>query len=219
MPALSIVSPEIDPGVRGCAPENGAKSSLRALLRKETQAAHKRLDMAIQPIALRDAPQYRRFLEAHAEALLPLEATLVHSGVRRLFPDWDRRVRSPALAEDITRLGGTVPPFDLLRPLDTAGLLGAMYVLEGSRLGATILLDIVSQSPDPVVRDATAYLSQGAQKRLWPSFVAMLEHHAATVDDIPGAVRAARQAFAVFEVALLRAAPPVPSTTAIADRP
>jgi heme oxygenase (biliverdin-IX-beta and delta-forming) len=219
MPALSIVSPGIAQPVRGSAPKSAAARGLRALLRDKTKAAHRRLDSAISVVELRSAPHYARFLEAHAEALLPLEATLAASGVRRLFPDWERRVRSPALLEDIARLGGATPPFDLLEPSDDAGMLGAMYVLEGSRLGATVLLEAVLQSPDPGIRDATAYLSHGAQERLWPSFLTALEFHGATLDDTTAAVASARQAFARYEAALSRAFSPVAATIAASDRP
>jgi heme oxygenase len=219
MPVLSIVSPGIDRLVRGSEPNVVAKGGLRALLREKTAAAHACLDLSIQTVELRSAPQYCHFLEAHAEALLPLEATLVQSGVRRLFPDWDERVRSQALLEDIARLGGVVRPFEELEPLDDAGMLGAMYVLEGSRLGAAVLLDIVLQSPDPIVRNATGYLSHGAQKRLWPSFLAILERCGTTLNDVNATVDAARHAFAIFEAAFSPVAQFSAAPMAASDRP
>jgi heme oxygenase (biliverdin-IX-beta and delta-forming) len=220
MPAVSLdIFPEMDRGVRDALPKNVAGSGLRALLREKTSAAHARLDSALQAVELRSAPQYCRFLEAHAEVLLPLETALVHSGVRRLFADWDQRTRSRALVADIARLGGALRPFDLLERFDDAGVLGAMYVLEGSRLGAAVMRDIVAQSPDQAVRDATAYLSHGAQQRLWPSFLVMLEHHGARLDDATGAVDAAHQTFALFEAALSRIALPAATATAASDRP
>jgi heme oxygenase (biliverdin-IX-beta and delta-forming) len=208
MPAPSAVaiSPEING--RTCNPRAtsvGAGGGVRALLREKTAAAHARLDAALQTLELQSAPQYCRFLEAHAEALLPLEKSLAASGVRRLFPDWDQRARSRVLADDIARLGGEVRQSGLLAgPFDDAGLLGAMYVLEGSRLGAAVLLDIVSQSSDSVVRNATGFLSHGAQKRLWPSFLAVLERHGATLEDVDEAVAAARRVFALFETSFAR---------------
>src|SRR5262245_32318182 len=42
-----------------------------------------------------------------------------------------------------------------------AGVLGTMYVLEGSRLGAQVLLKSVMRSSDAVATAATAYLSHG----------------------------------------------------------
>jgi len=83
-------------------------------------------------------------------------------------------------------------------------VLGSMYVLEGSRLGAAYLLKAVERSADPVVAGATAYLSHGAGQHLWPSFLEMLETHAATLDDDAAALTAAREAFALFNRAAAR---------------
>src|SRR3569833_1520653 len=42
-----------------------------------------------------------------------------------------------------------------------ARLFVALYVLEGSRLGARCLVRLVTRSSDPLVREATAYLRHG----------------------------------------------------------
>jgi hypothetical protein len=49
-----------------------------------------------------------------------------------------------------------------------------MYVLEGSRLGAQVLLQAVAGSSDAAVTAATAYLRHGAGRHLWQSFLALL---------------------------------------------
>jgi len=81
-----------------------------------------------------------------------------------------------------------------------------MYVLEGSRLGAHILLKRVSQSTDLVVAATTAYLGHGAHQQLWRSFLVMLERHGATLkktlsreEDV---INGAQQAFALFAQAV-----------------
>jgi heme oxygenase len=73
-------------------------------------------------------------------ALLPLEAALIRFGVEQLFPDWPSRSRSRALSADLTGLAIRIRLFPTLPRLDCDGLLGAMYGLEGSRLGARFLL-------------------------------------------------------------------------------
>jgi heme oxygenase len=177
-------------------------------LREGTAAAHARLDGALAGIDLREQQQYCRFLEAQAQALLPLEATLAESGVRRLFPDWEQRFRSRVLVEDITLLGGDVQPFSTLDRLSDDTIVGTMYVLEGSRLGAAYLLKIVQESPDAAVRETTAYLSHGAGTRLWPNFLKTLESYAAKLPDPATMVDAAQQTFALFETAMACFVPP-----------
>lgn len=134
-------------------------------------------------------------------AVLPLEAALARSGVERLFPDWPSRSRSRALSSDIAHLGMSMRLFPTLPRLDFEDILGTMYVLEGSRLGARFLLARVQQSPDPTVASTSAYLSHGAGLQLWRSFLGLLEQHAAELDDPAKAIAAARWTFRLFELA------------------
>jgi heme oxygenase len=176
-----------------------AAPDLRHRLRDATTDAHARLDAALGAFDLHSLAGYRALLEAIAAALLPLEAALVAAGVRRSFPDWEQRARSGAILADLTCLDGVARPLAVPQ-LDFAGVLGTMYVLEGSRLGARVLLKTVAQSPDPVASTATAYLRHGSGQ-LWPSFLVMLERHAAAVHDDAGAIEAALCAFDLFAAA------------------
>jgi heme oxygenase (biliverdin-IX-beta and delta-forming) len=171
----------------------------RFLLREATAAAHARLDAAFSRLDLQSLPDYRRFLQANAAALLPLEGSLVQSGVAELFPDWTLRSRTAALVRDLMALGGDAPGLEPLRQLDREAMLGTLYVLEGSRLGAAYLLPNVEQSPDPLVAGSVAYLSHGAGLRLWQSYCARLEQQSADIDDPAKMIDGALQAFALFE--------------------
>jgi heme oxygenase len=146
---------------------------------------------------------YRRFLQASAGALLPLEAALVDAGVAKHFPDWPERTRSAVIAADLDRLGQEAHATVSVPPLTQSGVIGTMYVLEGSRLGAKFLLKAVADATDPRIGRATAYLSHGAGKRLWQSFLAKLGSDACWDED--EAIEAARSAFAAFERAADRA--------------
>ena len=70
-------------------------------------------------------------------------------------------------------------------------MLGTLYVLEGSRLGAAYLLRTVRQCSDPLVSGNTAFLGHGAGRHFWPEYLAVLECHADELaeDDL---VRSAR---------------------------
>lgn len=201
MSATSLTAP-----FRRLAPAVAATRDLRSVLRNATAGDHARLDALFGQCDLQTLPGYRSFLEAHAEAVLPLETALANSGVERLFPDWSSRSRSRALSDDLEGLGSEARRFPTLPRLDFGGVLGTMYVLEGSRLGARFLLPRVQQSPDPTVAGATAYLSHGAGSRLWPSFLDLLEQHATTLGDPAKAVAAARRTFNLFEQAAMRLA-------------
>jgi heme oxygenase len=175
---------------------------LRERLRDATAAAHRELDAQLSSFDLTVLTGYRRFLQASAGALLPLEAALVAAGVTDIFPDWPERARSAAIAADLGRLGSAAPSPVSVLPLTPGGLLGTMYVLEGSRLGAKFLLKEVAEAADPRISAATLYLRHGTGKRLWQSFLAKLESEACDEVEV---IAAARMAFAAFEQAADRA--------------
>ncbi|MCP3391601.1 biliverdin-producing heme oxygenase [Bradyrhizobium sp. CCGB12] len=176
---------------------------LRERLRDATAAAHRELDAQLSSFDLTVMAGYRRFLQASAGALLPLEAALVEAGVARMFPDWPERSRSAAIAADLARLGSAAQPTVSVPPLTSSGMLGTMYVLEGSRLGAKFLLKEVADLADPRIAEATSYLGHGAGKRLWQSFLWKLQSEEAC--DENQVIEAAHAAFAAFERAADRA--------------
>jgi heme oxygenase len=181
-----------------------ARGTLRRRLRAATAATHAALDECFSRLDLRRRGDYGHFLQASAAALLPLEAVLVESGVGQVLTDWPLRARSDAIVTDIVRLGGRVDPLPPPARLSRYGALGTLYVLEGSRLGAKVLLRTVESSLDPVVAGAAAYLSHGAGRRLWPSFLAVLEREAPSPAEAAEAIAAARQAFDLFARATAR---------------
>jgi heme oxygenase (biliverdin-IX-beta and delta-forming) len=180
---------------------NSTEVSLRARLREACAEPHRELDAQLGALDLRLQHDYRTFLEIVAAALLPLEAALVSAGVSRMFPDWARRSRSEAILADIAQLDGIVRPSSRPEALGSGGILGTMYVLEGSRLGARVLLRRALESRCIEVRDARAFLSHGIGSDFWQSFNATLELHGARLNDHRPIVRAARRAFDLFAAA------------------
>jgi len=121
----------------------------------------------------------------------------VGAGVSSLFPDWPERSRSAAIAADLRRLRSAAQSTVSVPPLTPSGMLGTMYVLEGSRLGAKFLLKEVADAADPLITQATSYLNHGTGKRLWQSFLSKLQSEE-SCDEVE-AIAAARSAFAAFE--------------------
>jgi heme oxygenase len=178
---------------------NSAKdTTLRNTLKAATAADHARLDIKLGAFDLHDLAGYRRFLEANAAALLPLEGALVAAGVRDLLPDWDRHARARAILGDLSAIGGAPKLLDPPLLAGTPAMLGTLYVLEGSRLGAAYLLRHVQKAGDRRILHATAYLAHGTGQHLWPDFLAVLESHAEVVDDEADIVEPARRAFDLF---------------------
>lgn len=180
-------------------------SGVRERLREATSEAHRDLDAQLSGFDLTEFSGYRRFLQASAAALLPLEAALIEAGVAGLFPDWPERSRRAAIKADLARLDSAVPFTVSVPPLTRSRVLGTMYVLEGSRLGAKFLLRTVAGAADPRIDRASSYLRHGTGRRLWQRFLSILESEDLRAADEDEVVGAAQAAFAAFERAADRA--------------
>lgn len=194
MPDLAFATRPITKSGRNPAPT----ATLRNILREATAADHARLDARLGAFDLHDLGGYRRFLEANAAALLPLEDALTAAGVRDILPGWDRHARAGAILNDLSAIGGA--PKRLHPPVlaGTPAMLGTLYVLEGSRLGAAHLLHHVRKADDARILNATAYLTHGAGQHLWREFLVVLESHGKLLDNEAGIVEPARRAFDLF---------------------
>jgi heme oxygenase len=179
--------------------------AVRATLRTETAQAHRRLDSLAARFDLCSDKGCSDFLRASAAALIPVEHALERMGVAQFLEDWPARARAGAILADLEALGVTVSsgasPVSL--PSSRSGLFGALYVLEGSRLGARALLKQLEAAGDRV-RSNLRYLEHGNDKQgggadLWRTFAARLE---GAVTDAPGLEAAVAGAHTVFGVFL-----------------
>ena len=188
--------------------EADVPGSTRALLRASTARLHAVVDARFAPMLRSGEAGYRSFLLASAAAVFPLEQALLAADVDAVLPDWAQRTRSAALRADLADLGVTdvpVAPPPLLA--GEARQFGALYVLEGSRLGAKLLLPELLARGGTRVRAATRYLRHGEGRRLWPSFLAYLESSEAARRCPDDAIAGARAAFALFVTGHAQAGP------------
>ncbi len=201
MPEIAIPTPFIASG--NCS--NRPAQSLRSLLKVATAADHARLDARLGALDLCAVEGYRRFLQINAAALLPLERALEDAGIGDAFRDWADRARTDAIMSDLTALGGTPRRLDAPRLHGSFAILGVMYVLEGSRLGAAYLRERIRHSSHQLILENMAFLGHGAGRPFWRSFLTVLESHADRLVDDDDIVEPARQAFELFATAAARA--------------
>lgn len=167
--------------------------SAHKALRAGTAEAHERVDQLFSRYDLASLGSYRVFLLAQAEAHLPAERALEAGGVERLIVDWPGRRRAALLIEDLAELGvepGSGEPPRLANP---AALLGAVYVLEGSRLGGAVLKRGL---PEAAPR---RFLSAPQQPGAWRKLLALLDESLYEAETIAAACAAANQVFGLFE--------------------
>lgn len=148
-------------------------SELRARLRNATAPLHARVEAAYSGFDFERQDDYFHFLRAHSRVLGAVEVALEQAGIVRLLDDWPARARRHTLLADLSELDTPVPT--ALPPPqlpDEASCWGAAYVLEGSRLGGTILARRRRQI-DPAA--PVSYLEHGDAAKLWPTFLARLE--------------------------------------------
>ncbi|KEC74286.1 heme oxygenase [Rhizobium leguminosarum bv. phaseoli CCGM1] len=171
--------------------QNTVRMSLRSVLRAQTADCHAEVDKLFGRFDLSNREQYRTFLRTHARIVPAAEYAIEHAGIRRLLPDWPDRRRAPLLFADIRALGDQMPA--LLPPPALgceAALWGALYVLEGSKLGGALLAKSV---PDHLPR---SYLAPQGPKGAIRAFMERLD--ASDVGDPAIAVSAARNVFELF---------------------
>jgi heme oxygenase len=169
-----------------------------ARMRAATKSLHNALDTSFELSSLTDREAYSRYLQMNRPCC-GIELALEAVDVWRILPDWDQRRRQVALTRDLTSVGAPTIPFPpySIAP-DIGSILGWCYVLEGSRLGAQVVLQTVGASRDAEVRNATCFLRHGAGKPLWRSFKTALSQ----IDDNEAAILracgAAKSAFEAF---------------------
>ena len=173
---------------------------VRAHLRRATAACHERVDAAFSAFDLATPFGYAGFLAAQSAAVIPVEQAIEAAGIDDILPDWRERTRRIALGRDLASLGRTAArPVPVVPPDGPAAALGMAYVLEGSRLGAAVLLRRVLGGRDPTSRAATAYLRHGAGSDLWQRFLACLEAPSYLEADLAKMTDGAIAVFAAFE--------------------
>jgi heme oxygenase len=183
-----------------CAIGNGTFSgSIRQLLRTKTKADHAHVDSRFSALINRGPAAYGEFLRLSAAAIYPIEHALVVGEIERVLPDWHRRVRKAALSADLEELRIEAPALSPLPQLrGEPQLFGALYVLEGSRLGARVLIQRLQAAPNPPPRSTMRYLRHGEGQSLWRTFLEKLESSAAVRRSPADVILGARLAFACF---------------------
>jgi heme oxygenase (biliverdin-IX-beta and delta-forming) len=175
------------------------KGSIRYLLRSATATNHAQVDERIAELIGQGEAGYREFLRLSAVAIRPLEESLSAANVECILPDWRERSRWASLRADLADLGMTPAPAAPVPRLDgEAYQFGVLYVLEGSRLGANVLLRRLLAMPSLPPLRALRYLRHGEGHPLWHTFLERLESSAAVRRSPMEAIAGAKAAFRFF---------------------
>ena len=173
-------------------------STARHALRAATAAHHDHVDRAFGAFDLTTRSGYTHFLLAQAHAFLPVEVAIDAADPHDFLPDWPARRRSAALLADLRALGRT-PEIEAPGPLfrNREEILGAIYVLEGSRLGGRMLARSV---PTDLPRSFIGSTDGG----MWRNLIEVLDKLLISEDQLKSASDAAKRVFALFQAGALR---------------
>ncbi|WP_235399060.1 biliverdin-producing heme oxygenase [Sphingomonas sp. SRS2] len=169
----------------------GNSISLREWLRRDTAQAHARVDALFGSCDFATEQGYTVFLLAQARAWETLRPLL----------DDDSMARADALRRDLETLD--LPEPEPLRDvsLPAKASLGHRYVLEGSRLGSTVLLrELAASSPELSAR-ASAYLTESARIEPWKQLSTGLQKDRDGCDNDGAIIDDALFVFGLFEEA------------------
>lgn len=173
--------------------------SARAGLREATAQDHAAVDKAYSAFDLSEPGSYRDFLHAQRACIARLEDALTAAGAERLLPDWPSRRRTQLLAADLSELGPVEDPDPFPHALpdlrDPAAVMGAIYVLEGSRFGGAVLARRIEAGMP------ARFLGARAEPRAWRVLMSALDRHLSSERALAVAVSSARTVFGAFAAA------------------
>ena len=181
----------------------------RQILRDETAVLHNMVERHFAPGRMtREA--YGRYLTMN-RPFAWIEPALEAACIHRVLPDWDVRRRRFVLASDLEAMGLPACETHTIGISNDVGtLLGWSYVLEGSRLGARVILREIESAHAQELSGATRFLRHGEGMALWARFTATLRR----IDNDPSAIQraceAARAAFGCFATAAEEFRPAIP---------
>lgn len=178
-----------------------APAAARILLRDACGAVHARLDARLSRYDFNDRVAYADMLSRMSGPLSAMEGALSAGIAPVLFENWAGRLRSHALRDDLRNVGGDFRQLFAAPIENEAEMFGALYVLEGSRLGGRVLARMADESADAGVRGATKYFRHGERAGHWRSFIDKLEASNAVRRAPERAKRAALETFEAFEAA------------------
>lgn len=176
--------------------------SRRQRLIRVTQMAHQRLDNILLVKSLNTRSRYEHYLYAVWAARWPTECALKNSDAIHIYPAWTNRAICPALRRDIADVCQTdAPVFPELAVglMSVAQILGVLYVLEGSALGARVLERQAASIGMTAYFGARHLAHQTSQPGAWAEFMTILANIPLTRSGEEECLVAAVTTFARYE--------------------
>lgn len=168
---------------------------VRAELRTATRARHDAVDALFSRLDFQRPGHYRAFLRAQAAAFLPIEQAIDLANGSGVLADWPTRRRAHLLINDLAEWDLTAEPVPAPLLASPPAVLGAIYVLEGSRLGARLLRKgLPSDWP-------ARFMNAPSEPDSWRNLMVTLDNRLDDRAKLAAAIQSAIAVFGSFETA------------------
>lgn len=175
-------------------------------LKEKTKQAHQSLEkIIIERIkAIRSQADYIRLLQLFYGFYRPLEQLLDQYMDDTVVPRYTQRRKGGRLLQDMKQAGAETSVFHTCHELpaihDTAAAIGALYVLEGSTLGGSIIAGMLAKQAGIPAQELTFFSGYGANNtEMWKEFVTALNTYADSNGKEKEIACAATHTFQTFE--------------------
>lgn len=171
-------------------------------IKEATRDAHLHLEKkVVQKLkAIRSNHDYADFLKHFYAYFSHIERVIAPFITAEVLPDYTQRRNSSYIKSDIEALGGNIEELPATTTPDiqnTVQALGALYVLEGSIMGGSIIVKMLEKAG--ITEGVSFFSGYGeATGRMWGIFTEVLNSHAKTEDDEAQAVATANSTFEHF---------------------
>jgi heme oxygenase len=171
-------------------------------IKEATKSAHLNLEKKVieKMKAIRSNADYADFLKCFYTYFSLIEKAIAPYITLELLPDYKERRNSSYLKRDIEALKGTVegiPAVQIPQIQNQLQALGALYVMEGSIMGGSIIVKMLEKGGiTNGISFFSGYGEETGQK--WSAFIAVMNQQAITPEQQQVAIQAANETFARF---------------------
>jgi heme oxygenase len=171
-------------------------------IKEATKEAHLQLEKKVvqQLKAIRSNKDYADFLKHFYAYFSHVEKAIAPYITATVLPDYAQRRNSSYLKKDIEALGGDIhelPATTVPAISNTIQALGALYVMEGSIMGGSIIVKMLEKGG--VTEGVSFFSGYGeATGQMWGTFVGIMNAQARTEADEAQAIETANATFAHF---------------------
>lgn len=172
-------------------------------IKEATKSSHLQLEkVVVQKLKnIRSKADYADLLKHFYAYFNAIEKSIAPYITPELLPDYSERRNSSYIKKDIEELGFTTEelPAAQAPQIDTAAkALGALYVLEGSIMGGSIIVQMLAKGG--ITEGVSFFSGYGeATGQMWGTFTAVLNNAAAAAEsDQEAAIQTANATFSQF---------------------